>query len=158
MKLDPNEVFCFGANGTGFHGAGAAGLACRGESANTWRQDAWFKSAMAAPEGSPERVGKWAVYGVARGFQKGREGMSYAIQTVTRPGQRRSIPLDEIYAQLCDLRDFIKKHPEWTFIITPLGEGYAGYTKLEMDELWAKFLSEGQLNVRFVNEHSIHLT
>jgi hypothetical protein len=36
-SLKPNEVFVFGSNSTGFHGA--AGLACWGDSRNTWRND-----------------------------------------------------------------------------------------------------------------------
>ena len=85
--LAPNEIFVFGSNRDGFHGAGGAGLACRGDAANTWRRDDWFKRAMVAPPGDPARVGRWAVFGVARGFQVGRSGRSYAVQTIERPGR-----------------------------------------------------------------------
>jgi len=137
-QLANNEVFVFGSNGTGFHGAGGAGLACRGESANTWRNDPWFQKAMKAPPGSSARVGKWAVYGVPRGFQQGREGKSYAVQTVTHPGRKRSISLDEIYAQLVELWGFAKAHDGLHFLMTPIGEGYAGYTHGDMQDLYRR--------------------
>lgn len=133
-KLAPNEVFIMGSNGSGFHGAGAAGYACRGTSANTWRSDPWVAKALQTPIGSPERVGKWAELGKARGWQKGREGMSYAIQTVERPGQKRSTPLGEIKKQLIELVVFCRLHDEWTFLMTPLGSNLAGWTNQEMKE------------------------
>lgn len=152
VELGPDEVLVFGSNATGFHGAGGAGLACRGDARNTWRQDKWFQAAMKAPEGSPDRVGKYAVYGVARGFQVGREGKSYAVQTIERPGRRRSTSRREIYHQLVELWTFAEAHPEWTFLVTPLGEGYAGYTSEEMQEVW-DFLQQKHgtpANVKFV--------
>ena len=97
--LAPHQVFVYGSNSTGFSGAGAAGLAVRGTSANTWRTDEWFLKAMRAPVGSPDRIGKWAVFGVARGWSQGREGMGYAIETIRHPGREwhRSVPLAEIF-------------------------------------------------------------
>ncbi len=133
-QLADNEVFVFGSNASGFHGAGAAGYACRGDAANTWRTDPWFLKAMKAPVGSPDRIGKWAVYGVGRGWQKGREGMSYAIQTIERPGMKRSTPLKEIEDQLGELFQFADDHPEWTFLMTPIGAGLSGWTAGEMAE------------------------
>lgn len=138
--LQPDEVFVFGSNATGFHGAGAAGLACRGDARNTWRQDAWFQAALRTPPGSPERVGKWAILGQARGWQQGSEGMSYAVQTIERPGQRRSTSRRFIYAQLLDLWRHIADHPEWTYLLTPLGEGYSGYSHAEMQQVWEYLL------------------
>ena len=151
--LKDDEVFVFGSNSTGFHGAGAAGLACRGDAANTWRTDAWFKRAMQSPVGSPDRIGKWAVYGVAQGFQEGREGKSYAVKTIERPGQRRSTTRKDIFLQLkYGLWKFAEEHPEWTFLVTPLGEGYSGYTPQEMDEVWEELIRKyGQpANIKFV--------
>lgn len=137
-ELKENEVFVFGSNATGFHGAGSAGLACRGDNRNTWRTDPWFLKAMKAPVGSPDRIGKWAVYGVARGPQRGTQGKSYAIQTITRPGQLRTTPRSEIQEQILKLYEFTRSRPHLTFLITPIGEGYAGYTKAEMDEVWSQ--------------------
>jgi len=155
MQLNPNQVFVFGTNSDGFHGAGGAGLACRGESANTWRDDQWFLQAMRSSIGSPGRIGKWAIFGVSLGFQQGREGMSYGIQTVTKPGHKRSISLDEIASQIQELWDFVGLHPEWEFLISPLGEGYAGYSAYEMSEIWDRVkASVNHPNVIFLPKNS----
>lgn len=134
--LAPDEVFVFGSNASGFHGAGSAGLACRGVAANTWRRDPWFLRARSSMPGSPDRIGRWAVYGIARGYQEGRSGRSYAVETIHRAGELRSTPLAEIAAQLDGLAAFAKLFPRLTFLVTPLGEGYSGYTRSEMQEVW----------------------
>ncbi|HEX8693672.1 MAG TPA: hypothetical protein VF746_14715 [Longimicrobium sp.] len=150
--LAPDEVFVFGSNASGFHGAGSAGLACRGVAANTWRGDPWFLRARASAPGSPDRIGRWAVYGVARGYQEGRSGRSYAVVTIQRAGQLRSTPLPEIAAQLDGLADFARAHPHLTFLVTPLGEGYSGYTRAEMQALWRDLHERAGLpaNLRFI--------
>lgn len=135
-ELRPNEVFVFGSNAQGFHGAGAAGLACRGDARNNWREDEWFLKAMRSPPGSPDRVGKWAVLGVAEGYQEGREGKSFSVVTIAYPGQPRSIGRWQIYLQLIELWRFAIDHPWLTFLVTRLGEGNAGYTREEMREVW----------------------
>lgn len=101
--LNRNEIFVFGSNSGGFHGAGSAGMAMRGDSRNTWRNDPSFLLAMNSAKHSPDRIGKWAVFGVARGFQTGKEGSAYGIETIRRPGQLRSISLSEIQAQFQNL-------------------------------------------------------
>lgn len=131
-----HQVFVFGSNSTGFHGAGAAGLACRGDAKNTWRTDKWFLAAMKSPPNSKLRIGKWAVYGQPRGFQRGKEGRSYAIQTIVKPGLKRSTSLEEIRNQLINLCSFARVYSSLEFLISAIGEGYAGYTKEEMDSVW----------------------
>jgi hypothetical protein len=135
-QLKQNEVFVFGSNAQGFHGAGSAGMAMRGTSANTWRQDAKFLKAMNAKPGSPDRKGVWAIYGVARGYQEGIIGKSYAIQTIIRPGQRRSTSLAEIKKQFIELFTFANKYKGLNFLMTPVGCGYSGYTIEEMRSCW----------------------
>ncbi len=137
-ELAPDEVFVFGSNSTGFHGAGAAGYAMRGPSAATvnWRNDPWFKSAMGSLPGSQARKGLWAVYGVARGHQEGTQGESYAIETVVRPGAKRSVPRREICLQLIRCFEWAKKNCAKKLIVSPLGECLAGYSRSEMDEVW----------------------
>lgn len=136
IELKQNQVFVYGANASGFHGAGAAGQAMRGDPKNTWRQDPAFLKAMRARPGSPDRIGKWAVFGVARGFQQGREGCSYAIETIERPGMRRSTPLETIKSQMMELLDFAKTRPELEFLMTPVGGNLAGYTHSELAKIW----------------------
>jgi hypothetical protein len=139
--LLPHQVFVFGANEGGFHGAGAAGMAFRGVSANTWRDDTKFLKAKNSPVGSPDRIGKWAVFGVARGLQKGHEGMSYGIVTIVRPGLKRSTPPGDILSQIVKLLHFAAAHPELEFLMTPIGAGLSGYTATEMARLLHKALT-----------------
>jgi hypothetical protein len=140
--IGADDVFVFGSNAAGFHGAGSAGQACRGDARNTWRQDAWFLRAMKAPPGSPDRVGRWAVFGVARGWQRATCGMSYAVQTIVRPGQRRSVSRRDIYHQLVELWAFARERPQWKFLLTPVGQGYSGWTPEEMAQVWDYLLQQ----------------
>lgn len=135
-SVSPSQVLLFGSNASGFHGAGSAGFAMRGDTRNTWRDDPAFRRAMHAPPGHPDRTGLYAVYGVARGHQTGTRGMSYAIQTIERPGARRSTSRREIYAQLTAFAAFSLAHPHWEMLVTPIGEGYSGWTREEMHEVW----------------------
>lgn len=135
-ELKPNEVFVFGSNASGFHGAGAAGVAYKGSSANDWRSNKEFLEALKSPMESNLRIGKWAKLGVARGYQEGLEGKSWGIVTVVKPGMKRSISRKDIYNQLEELWDYAAKAPKLTFYITPLGENLAGYTHAEMKEVW----------------------
>ena len=130
-----NTVYVFGSNESGFHGAGLAGWLMRGQAGNTWRQDEAFQKAMQAPPGSPDRVGKKAVFGVATGLQQGREGYSYGIITVTKPGAKRSITLPEIKRQLEELWWFAGMRPDLRFELGAIAIGYAGYTKVEIRAL-----------------------
>ncbi|HEU0298854.1 MAG TPA: hypothetical protein VFR37_05350 [Longimicrobium sp.] len=134
--LEPDEVFVFGSNRDGFHGAGGAGLACRGNAGPDWRSDAQFCAMKDAPVGDPARVGRWAVYGVGRGHQVGLEGQSYAIQTIEWPGRRCSTSRRAIYHQLAELVAFARANPHLRFIVTNLGEGLSGYKWAEMAVVW----------------------
>jgi hypothetical protein len=147
--LAPDEVFVFGSNSTGFHGAGAAGLACRGTALNTWRRDPWFLHAKAAPAGSPARVGVWATFGVARGLQSGTRGRSYAVQTIVHPGRHRSTTRREIYHQLVALSRLARACPDQRFVVTPLAEGYSGYSRDEMGEVWRELHSRHGIPATF---------
>lgn len=136
-ELKPNQVFVFGSNESGFHGAGAAGTAFYDSHRNNgWRNDDFFQRAMKAPVGSQDRIGRWSVFGVGRGLQRGREGQSWGIVTIKRPGQMRSTSRREIYDQLVELVEYANLHPELEFLITPLAEGYAGYDREEMKAVW----------------------
>ena len=143
-QLLPNQVFVFGSNRDGFHGAGAAGLACRGIATNDWRQDKWFLQALEAPIDSRDRVGFWAILGVGVGYQQGILGASYAIVTVSRPGARRSIPLCDILLQLKNLGIFARQHPELEFLSVVQGGGYNGYTQDEFRDLYQQWVREDE--------------
>lgn len=139
-ELKPNQVFVFGSNGHGFHGAGSAGYAMLGVSGNQWRTakvPGTEQVLTAVPNGT---MGKWAVKGTARGPMRGRDGMSYAIQTVTRPGAKRSIPLHEIEAQLVELWRYAEHNSKLEFLMTPIGGGYSGYTGPEMTAVFNRVI------------------
>jgi hypothetical protein len=138
-ELAPNQVFVFGSNKTGFHGAGTAGFAFRGDFTNTWRYDKTFIKALRTPLGSLERIGRWAVLGKADGFQEGHKGASYAIPTVERAGLKRSIPLKEILDSLLKLTQFARQNPDKEFLVYLKGGGYSGYTKLEFAGLYKQW-------------------
>ena len=131
-SLKPNQVFVFGGNLQGFHGAGAAGFASFGVPGNVWRRfnyDQW-------PDG---KQGKWNVKGVAEGLQQGTEGMSYAIPSVTRPGARRSIPLEKIRDSIAKLYAFACSRSDLEFLVayTVSGANLNGYTPEEMASVFA---------------------
>jgi hypothetical protein len=141
-SLKPNQVFVFGSNATGFHGAGSAGMAFRGEPRNGWREDTAFLRAMKAPVGSPDRIGNWAVFGVVRGFQEGKNGKSYAIQTIVKPGLKRSTPLSQIKSQFVELFNFARQNKDLEFLMTPVGAGLAGYSNEEVGAVWEEAIRE----------------
>lgn len=130
ITLSENEVFVFGSNLDGFHGAGAAGYASFGEFGNVWRKynynnrtDGW--------------KGRWNVKGVAEGFQEGTHGKSYAIPTVTKAGKKRSIPLKDIEASIMELLLFVDNNPHFSFFIAQGAKmGLNGYTPEEMASVY----------------------
>ena len=72
-ELKSNEVFIFGSNKNGFHGAGSAGYAQRGDSKNNWRTDDIFLQALTElnkknknhPYNKEKLIGKWSVLGLS---------------------------------------------------------------------------------------------
>lgn len=151
-ELQKNEVFVFGSNGKGIHGMGAAGYAFRGSGDSLWRRDKNILLAESSPPGSPNRIGKWAIYGQARGFQVGTDGKSYAIETVTDFGRKKSVSLRDIYYQLVQMVQFAQAHVALNFLVTPVGEGYAGWSVQEMDKVWNTLADRHSIpeNIKFV--------
>ena len=141
-SLAPNEVFVFGSNRTGFHGAGSAGWAFTGRKGNQYREG---NPMLRSPNGTR---GFWAVLGQAQGYQEGDRGRSYAICTIERPGKKRSTSLEEIRRQVRDLYQFAEHHPEMTFLVTQSGQldkpSLNGYT---LEENASCFLTEGAVSV-----------
>lgn len=132
--LQRHQILVIGTGSSGFHGAGLAGLAFRGTAENTWREDPKFLAALRSPLGSALRIGRWAVLGVSRGPMQGLEGQSYGVETIRRPGARRSTPLVEILQQLQELSRWAKQHPDLEVLCCITGGGYNGWTVDEMRE------------------------
>ena len=131
-QLKPNQVFVFGSNLQGFHGAGAAGYASFGEHGNVWRKHNYAQK----PSGWK---GEWNQKGVASGPQEGTHGKSYAIPTVTRPGAKRSIPLTDIRNSVKNLMAYAASMPHLEFLVVYTGNSHNlnGYTAQEMASTFA---------------------
>jgi len=126
LTLADDEVFVFGANNSGFHAAGSAGYASFNEFGNVWRKHEYDKK----PNGWK---GKWNVKGASVGPQMGTEGKSYAIPTVTRPGEKRSIPLNIIKKSVRVFYNFAKSRPHLKFFVAQENsDGLNGYGADEM--------------------------
>jgi len=110
-QLAPNEIFVFGSNLAGIHGAGAARLAF-------------------------DRFG--AVWGVGIGHQ----GKSYALPTKDKDINTLSLP--EITNHVVDFLEYAKNHPEFTFLVTKIGCGLAGW---DVEDIAPCFGGETPANV-----------
>lgn len=124
--LENNQVYTFGANKLGFHGAGSAGFASFGVRGNVWREYGYGSK----PNGWK---GRWNIKGAGEGFQEGTEGKSYAIPTVTRAGAKRSIPLEDIKGSISKFYRFATEHPDLEFLVAySKGRNLNGYSHEEM--------------------------
>jgi len=109
-ELRPNEVFVFGSNIQGFHGAGAAGYASFGVFGNPWREFKYDEK----PNGWK---GRWNVKGINEGFQIGTDGQSYAIPTIIRPGIKLSRTMDEIKISVAKMYDYANLNKHLDFLV-----------------------------------------
>lgn len=130
QTLRKNQVFVFGSNLSGFHGAGAAGFASFGVRGNCWRE-------MGYGQKLNGWKGKWNVKGVAEGLQAGREGLSYAIPTVTQPGAKRSLAKRQIADLIAKMYKVACANPEKQFLVAGTAKpGLNGYSAREMAEMY----------------------
>lgn len=129
-ELKDNEVFIFGSNLSGFHGAGAAGFASFNESGNVWRKYNYDKLANGWR-------GRWNIKGVGWGYQEGTHGASYAIPTVKRAGEKRSLTLEQIRKHIEVFHSFACGMRHKTFYVA---QGYAinlnGHSTDELRSIW----------------------
>lgn len=95
QSLEPNEVFVFGSNEAGLHGAGAS-------------RTAYYKFDAV-----------WA-----KGW--GKNGRSFAIPT--KDVDINTLPLSIIQKYVDEFLKFAKATPEYTYMVTEIGCGLAGYT------------------------------
>ena len=137
--MNTSHVFVFGSNLQGFHGAGTAGFAMHGSSANVWRSSPLMAAAI---RHGPGFKGLRCVFGVPRGYQEGTAGCSYAIATCTRPGARLSVSVQDISSQAVDLLIHMRAHPDKTYCLTPFGCGYSGHREEDIRPIWNRLLQE----------------
>lgn len=97
-RMEPHQIFVFGSNDAGHHGAGAARYAM-------------------------DHFG--AVWGQGTGLQ----GQSYAIPTM-------SYDIEVIRSHVNEFLGFASCHPEYQFLVTPIGCGIAGMTPEQIAPLF----------------------
>jgi hypothetical protein len=101
--MTTRDIFVFGSNRLGVHGAGAALFA---------------------------RKHHGAILGQGEGLQ----GDSYAIPTKQTPYV--TLPFSEIAIHIQRFKAFAAGRPDLTFNVTPIGCGYAGYTREQIRPLF----------------------
>ena len=109
--LGPNDIFVFGSNLKGLHGGGAARFAMN--------------------------------FGAEWGNGVGIQGQTYAIPTLSLPGGDPShmLPVSTIGKYVNQFIEFAKSHPEYTFYVTPIGCGIAGFTPEQIGPLFTDAIS-----------------
>lgn len=144
FRLSENQVFVFGSNEQGFHGAGAAGFASFGVTGNVWRN---FDYA-----GKPKGwKGKWNEKGISEGLQFGTEGRSYALPTVSFSGCRKSYSGDKICEKIMKFYEFARGHMEYDFLVAYMANNsnLNGYNSQDMASFFSGDIPE---NVIFEKE------
>jgi len=129
-ELEEHQVFVFGSNLDGFHGGGSAGFASFGVPGNIWRSmhyDTW-------PKG--ER-GVWNIKGQGEGYQEGTDGRSYALPTVVKAGQPRSISKHGIIKNILKFYLYAAANTDKEFLVAyTMAPNLNGYTPKEMVEMF----------------------
>lgn len=98
QTLEPNEVFVFGSNQAGIHGAGAAKQAYKDFGA-TW--------------------------GLGYGLSQSDKGMTFAIPT--KDYDINTLPLTKIESYVKMFINFASMNSDMRFLLTKIGCGLAGY-------------------------------
>jgi hypothetical protein len=85
-------------------------------------------------KGAAKTALKWgAVYGQATGLQ----GRTYGIPTVNKTISNK-LPIDIVKDYIDDFIMFATMHPEYTFLVTEIGCGLAGFTVKQIAPLFKK--------------------
>lgn len=85
-------------------------------------------------------------FGAKHGIAKGFSGNSYAIVTKDLRVGTRSIPLPLIEAQIDEMLEAAKTHPNLEFLVTKIGCGLAGYSSVEIGYLFkGKYIPDNVL-------------
>ncbi len=102
QELKKYEIFVFGSNLAGIHGAGAAKLA---------------------------HDKNWAKYGKGYGIHWSDSGdMIGSFAIPTKGLEIETLPLSWILYYVKHFKEYAKKFPQLTFLVTEIGCGLAGYT------------------------------
>lgn len=130
-ELEENEVFVFGSNLDGFHGAGSAGFASFNVGGNRWREFKYNEK----PRGW---LGFWNKKGQGEGPQKGSHGKSYALPTVKQITGDRMRSFEEIVGSIKKLYGFAVTRPHLNFLIAQdAKDGLNGHPWEDMAKMFA---------------------
>jgi hypothetical protein len=142
LALAPNQVFVFGANDRGLHGAGAAAQAMwgRDDSGNLLqKREDWL---MTIPKGEK---GIWTTLGEHSKISEGRYGKSYGLVTVEgklgSKNEKNRIPLDKLTTNIAEFYKTAMENPDKQFLVayTDNNSGKKnlnGYSPLELATLF----------------------
>lgn len=135
-KLQPNQVFVFGANSVGGHGGGTAGLAQFGKKTMSYNVPKVKKGVL-------------TVYGKT-GLMEGTKGMSYGLITKKasikgnklKIGGKKSVSQKDITSNIEKLYEVAKNTPDKEFLIgyadgKATKKGMNGYTMQEMANMFS---------------------
>lgn len=154
LTTDEENVKVFGANVTGFHGAGGAGNAFMGIKSKPWRSNAEFQMALkalnakknGAPYNPTDLLGKYAILGQVH-FMRGLLGYSYGLVTTQAPGKQGFVDSEYLLKELKKFFNCAANKPTLTFKCGNFGLkrplGFSWWSKEEMNELWLQ-ASEGK--------------
>jgi len=106
-KLKKNEVFVFGSNEAGIHGAGAARTA---------------------------HINFGAPIGLGFGYNHGIRDQTFAIPT--KDWKIKTLPIEVIKFYVDRFIEFAKGAPKLTFLVTKIGCGLAGYSPDDIGPLF----------------------
>lgn len=107
-----------------------------------------FGSNLAGRHGKGAALYAKLHYGARYGCGVGHIGNSYAIPT--KDFKLRTLDLNTIEIFIGDFVKYAKNHPEYTFLLTPIGCGLAGYRRDQIRPLFEQF--ELPTNIVFTKE------
>lgn len=153
-ELTENQVFTFGSNASGFHGAGSAGFAFHGDSGNSWRTNPLFQKAKQALDAKRwgkafnphDLIGNWAVLG-ENGLMQGNKGKSYGIITTEKPGEQGCVNDAFLQNEMEKLILCAERNPNLQFLCVNFGVsrahgGFSWWSPKELKAIWEKALWE----------------
>lgn len=144
-ELKHNEVFVFGANLDGFHGAGGAGSAF-GVVGNWYESGDFLRSKKELVRkqnglqyNDQQLIGKWCILGQV-GLMKGKEGRSYGIVTTQHTGIQGKVTLDYLKEEIKKLFHCANTNPKLKFLCTNFGlkrpKGLSWFDSSEIRTIW----------------------
>ena len=157
MTIPPDMVYeggrsfftvrVFGANLSGFHGAGSAGKLWK-PTMKSWRTDESFQAGLKAwkrqanegiLDAREAMQGEYNTLGQT-GFQRGQKGYSYGIITTEYPGIQGCVTDDVMFFELVKLVRTAQEHYNKRFYCLDFGlarpNGFSWWTKEQQRDFW----------------------